>query len=96
MSKSNTISLGEALNRFLQENNLESGLKERRIDEFWKLTVGNIVMPYTKSLELRDGILYVKITNAALRNELFMRRLDIVKRLNEQAGYQMVTMLRVQ
>ena len=95
MSSRNTISIGEAVSLFLRENNLEQGLQERHVDEYWKVAVGNMVMPYTKSIELRNSILYVKITNAALRNELFIRRYDIVKRINEQAGHRIVNELHL-
>lgn len=95
MSSRNAISIGEAVREFLRENNLEQPLSEQHIADYWKAAVGSVVMPYTKSCDLKDGTLYVKITSAALRNELFIRRFDIVKRINEQAGWNIVTNLRL-
>ncbi len=95
MNGHSPISIGDAVRQFLQENNLEHKISELHINDFWQQAVGAFAMPYTKSLEVREGTLYVKISNAALRNELFIRRFDIVKRVNDVAGYKIINDLRL-
>lgn len=92
---SHAVSIGEAVRQFLRENNLEKPLSEQHISDFWKAAVGSVVVPYTKNIEIKDTTLFVKISNAALRNELFMQRFTIVRRINEQAGYQIINDLRL-
>lgn len=89
------VSIGDALQSFIRENNLSRGLSEIHIEDYWKQVVGTVAMPYTKSIEVRDQTLYVKIDNAALRNELFIRRFDVVKRINEIAGYTLINNIRL-
>ena len=95
MSGHPIISLGDAVRQFLKENNLEHKISELHIDDYWKQAVGAFAIPYTKSVEVREGTLYVKISNAALRNELFIRRFDIVKRVNDAAGYKIINDMRL-
>lgn len=92
---SHAVSVGEAVRQFLKENNLEKPLSEQHITDYWKAAVGSFVVPYTKNLEIRDTTLFVKISNSALRNELFMQRFTIVKRINEQAGYDIINDMRL-
>lgn len=90
MTSNHTMSVGEALQQFLKDNNLNTKLSHLHISDYWTRVVGKLATPYTRSLEIKDDTLYVKISNAALRNELFIRRYDIVNRINEEAGYQII------
>ena len=52
--------------------------------------MGETIASYTTSLNIRNQTLFVHLTNPALRMELSMQRQDIVRRLNEHVGNQVI------
>lgn len=71
---------------FLRENGMEKPILERRVVEQWPRVMGDTVARLTRSVEVTDGVLYVKLSSAALRSQLFEIRFDLVKKLNEAVG----------
>lgn len=71
---------------FLRENGMEKPILERRVVEQWPRVMGETVARLTRSVEVTDGVLYVKLSSAALRSQLFEIRFDLVKKLNEAVG----------
>lgn len=86
MFKRQVKSLNEILQKLLRDEGFETPLKERRLIDSWDSVVGSVVASYTGDKFIRNQILYVKITNPALKADLSMMRSQIIKKLNEKAG----------
>ena len=86
MERSNIQTLRQAIESFLKETPLRRKLLERRLIESWGEIMGKPVARATNKLYIRDGILYVHLNSSVLRNELFMLRDEIITKLNQQAG----------
>jgi len=86
MKRSNTLSLGDAVNEFIAENRIGRKLKEINLAHEWESLLGKTINRYTRSIRIENGILYADITSAVVKNELFMMREEISRRLNEKAG----------
>lgn len=86
MRRNNTEQIGEVLRKFMREEGLESPLNEHRLIEAWSELLGPGVASYTSNLYIKNQILYVHLTSAALRQELMMGRELLVKNLNRQVG----------
>ena len=50
---------------------------------------------YTQEKSIRNQTLFVKISNPALRQDLFMMRTQLVKRLNEHVGSFVISEIRI-
>lgn len=83
------------LSQFLQQSNLGVPLLERQLMRHWEEVVGHFATRYTTQLEIKEGVLYAHISNAALRNELFNMRFDIVKKLNATVGSRVLHDIRL-
>ena len=59
---------------------------ERRIIAAWPEVLGPTIARYTGKLEIRDGVLYVHIKSAPLRQELFNCRFNLVDKLQKAVG----------
>ena len=90
MERSNIQTLRQVLERFLKETPLHSKLQERRIIEGWDEVMGRSVSRATDKLYIRNRVLYVHLSSSVLRNELFMLRDDILKKLNRLAGEEVI------
>jgi len=82
----NTMSIGEALVAYLRENDLEQSVLDVQIEEVWPQVMGETVKKLTRSIEVKNGVLYVYVNSAALKTQLFENRFELIKKLNEAVG----------
>lgn len=91
MRRRHPEALGDLLRAFLREEGLESPLAEYRVVEAWPQVMGRAIERYTGRVEVRHGVLYVEIKSPALRADLMMSRRNLVSRLNQHVGAQVLT-----
>lgn len=91
MFKRETLSVAEVLRMFLRQSGIETPLMEHRLLEAWPDVAGGLIGRYTEARFIRNSVLWVKVKNASLRNDLVMMRGTLVARLNGAAGAQVIT-----
>ncbi len=94
MRRQQVQSIGDVLAEYLREEGLEKPLLEREIVASWGDIMGDLVSRLTRKVELKDGMLIVRLNSAALKAQLFECRRDVVRKLNEHAGCEVVTDVR--
>lgn len=75
---------------FLRRGELGKHFAEEQIKEEWKSLGGGNIARYTTFVNVKDRKLLVKLTAAPLKNDLMMQRADLVKRLNEKVGVDVI------
>ena len=94
MKRTNTQILSEVLSDFLRENPLVAEkLAENRLVNAWEKTLGKATSRYTEELYIRKKTLYVRLSSAVLRNELSLCRSDLIAKLNNEAGMEVITQI---
>ena len=91
MRRSNTQSLSEVLKEYIKQNQMDQKLKEVDVVDGWEKLLGKTIAHYTKNIYIRHRILYVQISSSVVKNELFMMREEIVRKINENAGRTVVS-----
>ena len=91
MRRSNTQPLSEILKEFVKQHHFDRKLKEVDIVEGWENLLGKTIAHYTRKLYINNRILYVEITSAVVKNELFLMREEICRRINENAGEEIIS-----
>lgn len=86
MQQSQIHAISDLLVDFLRENHLEQPYLEQRILEAWPTVLGPTVARYTGEMNIRDGVLFVHVQSAPLRQELFNNRHHLVAQLNKAIG----------
>jgi len=87
MKRVNTQSIGKVLDDFLDQNpELAVKLSESRLIESWKSVLGPSVARYTENLYIKKRTLYVRITSSILKSELMLCRDQLITKLNDKAG----------
>lgn len=83
------------MTEWIRENGLEKPLLEHRVVEQWADILGPMIARYSRDIEIKDGMLRVRITNAALRQELFEQRFRLIQKLNDAVGGDVVKDIRL-
>ena len=89
------MDLTEAIVGFLRETGLEQQVLEVQMEEIWPSVMGETVSKLTRSVEVKNGMLYVKVSSAALKTQLFENRFELVRKLNEAVGAQVIRDCRI-
>lgn len=95
MFKRDVKSINDILQQFLRKEGLETPLQQKRLIDAWDSVAGPMVARYTQEKFIKNQILFVKITNPALRQDLSMMRQQLTRRLNEVVGSSVISDVRV-
>jgi predicted nucleic acid-binding Zn ribbon protein len=90
MRRSKTISLAEAIKDYLKEMNMEGKLNEVGLINSWEEIVGKAISSRTSNIYIKDKVLYVHLNSSVVRNELLMLRQELMEKLNQKAGTEVI------
>ncbi len=82
--------LGEVLQGLIDRLGLRQKMDQARIVEAWATMAGTTINGVTDKAWVKNGTLYVRITSAAWRHELHLRRQAWRTRLNHHLGDDLV------
>ena len=89
------MNITEAIVGFLRESGLEQSVLEVQMEELWPSVMGDTVAKLTRSVEVKDGMLIVHVNSAALKTQLFENRFELVRKLNEAVGAEVIKDCRI-
>ncbi|MBR6167690.1 MAG: DUF721 domain-containing protein [Paludibacteraceae bacterium] len=89
------MTISDALVDFLRENGLERSVLAVQVEEVWPRVMGETVARLTRSVEVKDGVLIVHVSSAALKAQLFENRFELVRKLNEAVGAEAIRDCRI-
>lgn len=88
-------SIGEAINRMLEESRWKPVMHEQRICNEWEQIVGKTVARYTRSITLNGTTLIISTSVAALKQELLLSKPKLITHINEYLGAQAVAEIMI-
>lgn len=94
MFKRDVKPIGKLLLRALRNNGLETPLLQKRLIDSWPEVAGPVVQRYTQRLNIYNQVLYVSLSNPALRADLSMQRRQLVAKLNARVGSNIIIDIR--
>ena len=90
MRRSNTQSLGDIMKEYIKDTRIEQKLKEVDVVQSWENLLGKTIASYTRNIYIRKKILFVEISSSVVKNELFMMREEIKRKINEKEDEEIV------
>ena len=78
--------VGDVLASLLRDLGLDKAVRQQQALEVWATVVGEHVGRVTVPKAIKNGRLFVEVSNSAWRAEIFQRREDIRARLNAALG----------
>lgn len=82
--------IDELVAQVLRQMGLEQKFKEYEVRQIWPEVVGQMIASRTRSLEVREGKLFVTFTSAVVRNEIMMVKEGLTKALNDRVGAEVI------
>jgi predicted nucleic acid-binding Zn ribbon protein len=94
MFKQEVKSVKDLVLQVLREQGLETPLNQKRLVESWPVVAGPVIARYTLNTYIYNQTLHVRLSNPALRADLSMMRQELVKKLNDVVGEQVISDIR--
>ncbi|HPE40467.1 MAG TPA: DUF721 domain-containing protein [Bacteroidales bacterium] len=85
-----TLLIGDIVKQFLEKYGKNELFLEKRAVESWEKVVGPLIAKYTKKVNSKNGILTIKVLNGALRFELMGMKSEIIRKLNQEVGQDVI------
>jgi predicted nucleic acid-binding Zn ribbon protein len=90
MRRTETQSIGRVIKEYLKENKFEKKLAEVDVVSSWEKIVGRSIARATSSVSIKNGTLYLHMKSSIVRHELLMVKSDLMRAINERAGFEIV------
>ena len=88
---SNETPLGQVIDKLMKAYRLDGKLKELDVLEAWPEMMGIAVANRTKELFIKNKVLHIHLDSSVMRDELAHGKQIIIQRVNEKAGFEMIT-----
>jgi len=92
--RTSAVAVGDALRRLTGSLGIATKLSEYEVLTGWEKIVGEQIARVTTAERIEHGILYVGVRSAPWRNELTMRRLEILELVHRAVGRRVVREIR--
>jgi len=79
-------SIGDALQKFLDESRIRGSIQALQIEDVWGDIMGKTVARYTEEIRIINDTLFITTHVAPLKQELIFQKEKIKLRVNEALG----------
>jgi hypothetical protein len=88
--------LGDAIKIFVNKSKIRNGIRAIQIEEIWAQVMGKTIAKYTDKIEIINRTLFIHTHIGPLKNELSYQKPQIIQRLNEALGENIITQVTIQ
>lgn len=96
MQRQKYISLGQAIENWVsQHSSNRKKIDEASVINNWKDFVGIYIAQHTQDVQIRNGILNIKVQSGVVRQELLILRAPLKEKINQKYGYELLHDIRL-
>ena len=88
--------IGDAIKGFLRKSHLRNGIRAVQIEEIWEQLMGRTIAKYTEKIQIINNKLFIKTSVGPLKNELMYQKKQIIERVNEAFGENVISEVIIQ
>jgi hypothetical protein len=78
--------IGDAIKNLVSKSNLRNGVRAVQIETLWEQLMGKTIAKYTDKIEIINSTLFIRTNVGPLKNELLYQKPQIIQRVNEAFG----------
>ena len=86
--------LKKAIKNAVKESGIDKALKQESAVFLWKEIVGKTVSTATEAKKVENGVLLIKTQSPTWRQELYMQKKEIIKKINRKIGSKAIKEIR--
>ena len=83
-------SIKSIIESFVQQDNLADGIFNIKIKEAWEKAVEKKIFDYTKEIYVKGDVLFIKVSNPILKQEILYSRQKVINLINEDLGKELI------
>jgi len=83
-------SIGDALDKFLEQSRLRGSIQALQIGDVWEDIMGKTIARYTEEIRIINDTLFITTHVAPLKQELIFQKEKIKLRVNEALGKKII------
>ncbi len=87
-------SLKTAIDLMLKKFGIDNAVAQNNALIIWNEAVGDVVAKNTQPEKVEHGILTVKVSSPTWRQELFLQKMEIIKKVNNKIGRNVIKDIR--
>lgn len=84
------MSFGDAMKGFIRKSHLKNGIRAVQIEEIWEKLMGKTIAKYTDKIQIIQKKLFIQTNIGPLKNELQFQKQQIITRVNEAFGEEII------
>ena len=69
---------------FVEQDSISNGIFNIKIQKAWENAVEKKILDYTKEIYVKGDILYIKVSNPILKQEILYSRQKVINLINEE------------
>ena len=89
--KSNELTLKDAIEALMEHYHIADRYHFEQVKQRWEEIVGKMIAQRTEKMFIKHKTLYLTVNSSVIAQELQMMKGLIVKRVNEEAGRELIT-----
>ncbi len=90
MRKANDQLFGDAFKDWLKDAKMDDKFRSAALINAWPQLLGPMIAKHTSAISIVNGVLFLSLDSAPLRQELFQSRDKIIQLLNQEAGAEVI------
>lgn len=90
------LHIGDAMKGFLNKSHLRNGIRSAQIEEIWETLMGKTIARYTDKIQIINQKLFIHTSVGPLKNELQFQKTQIIERVNEAFGEDVIQEVVIQ
>lgn len=90
MRHKKTEALSDVIRSYTKELGIDTKINEVRLVNSWGEIVGTMIARSTTSIEIKNGVLVVKLRSSVIKNELLLLKEGLMKALNDKVGAKVI------
>jgi len=89
--ESNELPLKDIVDKLMKAYSLDKKMKELDVVAAWSELMGHAVAHRTKDIHIKNKMLYLSIDSSVMREQLLIGKSIIIKRVNDFAGFEVIS-----
>mgnify|MGYP001411481672 FL=1 len=83
-------SIKSIIENFIDQDKISNGIFNVKIKEAWEKAVEKKIFDYTREIYVKKDVLFIKVSNPILKQEILYSRQKVIDLINEDLGKELI------